>query len=326
MDKILKLKDNINLLVSMKDALDPDSACFLLEISHFFNNEQAIMQCLKYIERWFCLIMSNQKHLELSFKAFIKICESSELNITSEMELVHAIESWIKYDEIRRSRLAINLLETVRLPLLSDAAKNTLLLRKSVFSESYRCKNHIQSSLSFKTQLYVDATSVNLQHRYCSQENFNVVLSDGRHYECGKFTNVLYLLESDKFSKATTLTTSDKVKHGHGIVFLNGSLYSVYKVNRAVSIASYSISENKWNAPIRCPGIENNHNVCVFMGKVYILGSSDEADKSNFIRFDPAEGFKVRAKLKEQRSGAACSTFAGKIFISGGVMLDTVIT
>ena len=75
MDKTLKLKDNINLLVSTKDALDPNSACFLLETAgHVFNNEQVITQALEYIERWFCLIMGEQKHLELSFKAFIKGC------------------------------------------------------------------------------------------------------------------------------------------------------------------------------------------------------------------------------------------------------------
>ena len=150
--------------------------------------------------------MTNQKHLDLDFRAFKKICKSSELNITSEMELVHAIKNWINYVKIRRSSLTINLLRTIRLPLLSDAAKNKLLLRKSVFSKSYRCINYIQSSLSFKNQLYVDATSVNLQHRYCSQENFNVVLSDGRHYENIKFTNALYFLEGNQFSKATART------------------------------------------------------------------------------------------------------------------------
>ena len=262
--------------------------------------------------------MTNQKHLDLDFRAFKKICKSSELNITSEMELVHAIKNWINYVKIRRSSLTINLLRTIRLPLLSDAAKNKLLLRKSVFSKSYRCINYIQSSLSFKNQLYVDATSVNLQHRYCSQGNFNVVLSDGRHYENSKFSNALYFLEGNQFSKATTIATSDKVKYGHSVVFLNGLMYSVFKANGAVSIASYSISENKWNTTIKFPGIQNSHNVCAFMGKIYILGSSDKANRHIFIRYDPAKGYRIRANLKEHRMGAACSAFAGRIFVSGG--------
>ena len=181
-----------------------------------------------------------------------------------------------------------------------------------MFSKSYRCINYIQSSLNFETKMHVDAASVSLQQRYCSQENFNVVLSDGRHYENSKFTSALYFLEGNQFSKATALATSDKVKHGNSIVFLNGLIYSVFKANGAVSVASYSISKNKSNTTIRFPGIVSSRNICVFMSKIYILGSSDEADKNSFISFDPAKGFRNRDKLKKTQNGSCVLSFCWK--------------
>ena len=67
--------------------------CF--EISSLFNLPRFQTCAIKCIERWFCYLLANKNHSDLSFDSFRKLLSSSELEITSEMELVVAVDSWI---------------------------------------------------------------------------------------------------------------------------------------------------------------------------------------------------------------------------------------
>ena len=119
------LKGTLNCKVRKK--INNDNICFYHEFVHNFCDQTIQSYTLNYIERWFCLTVENKKHLDLSFSVFKGLCLSCNLKITSELEVLNAIDDWIKYDPEERSKLAFQLIKTIRLPLLSAAALKNLL-------------------------------------------------------------------------------------------------------------------------------------------------------------------------------------------------------
>ena len=88
-----------------------DNACLIYEVCTIFTNKKAKMQPLNYIERWFCLLADKNCLSELSFKSFIKLCESIELHTTSEIEIIRAANTWINYHMKEMGKFAIDLIK-----------------------------------------------------------------------------------------------------------------------------------------------------------------------------------------------------------------------
>ena len=272
---------------------------------------------MHYIERWFCLLIGEQKHLDLSFRSFVKVCANSELNTTSELEVVNAIESWINHRERNRIRFAFDLSKKIRLPLLSTAAKKNLLSDCSLFTKCKKSEKYIKNAPRTKKQLRINPASLSLQNRYCSQESFDLLVSDGDYYRRSK---VLYLLNNNSVSRSITLHESDYKTGLTELVYLNMHIYSVYESRKSskIVVRSFSLSENKWSEPFEYDKNQSVLGARAFMGKVCIVGIGRYKEK--LICFNPRSGgFEEGAELRERRSeGAACCVFGGRIVVSGG--------
>ena len=305
------------------------NVCLMYEICTIFTNKKAKMQALNYIERWFCLLADKKYLSELSFRSFIKLCESTQLHITSEIEIVRAANAWINYHMKERGKLAIDLIKTIRLPLLSQAAKNNLLRKKSSFSTCTKCVEYIKNSPTFEEQLAIDATCVKLQHRYCGQDNFDVLLSGKIQYPYGKTPKLVsklpipnvYRLKRSDLSKSTTLAASACDVNFETVVALNEHLYAISGSERGTSIVSYSIFKRKWYQPWT---YSNGHywgmGACVLAGKIYVSCTRRGDGSATFFSFDPGNGeFLGRADMNVLRREGGCAGFGGRMVVAGGI-------
>ena len=122
--------------------------------------------------------------MELSFASLSKILASSELYITSELEVYHVANSWVIYKCEIRSKFAKELLLKVRLPLLT---KNTLkrllsqskVLRKSSsFHKTESSLEIIKGVLEDRERFYLNKSKAYQTHRYCSNKMFNFLVCE----------------------------------------------------------------------------------------------------------------------------------------------------
>ena len=93
-----------------------------LQFTNTFNLFSVYKGTFKYIERWFTMIVETKNFLELNINQVSKILTSSELVITSEVEVFLAADKWVSHNFEERSKFAKNLLLKVRVNLLSDYA------------------------------------------------------------------------------------------------------------------------------------------------------------------------------------------------------------
>ena len=123
--KIGRIFPNVNLnnqltrLISKKVNLQ--NVVTLYQLAKKFGIKTLAEENFKYIERCFITVSESHNFLHLDFRFLVILLSSSQLHITSEIEVMKAANAWISYDYHRRSKFAKSLLLTVRLPLLSES-------------------------------------------------------------------------------------------------------------------------------------------------------------------------------------------------------------
>ena len=330
-DKILRLSNKEKAVEGkLMEAVNPKNACFYYAVHQKVSSKSIEVQNFNYVERWFMTLVNSKNHLVLDFESFRKICTSSHLNTTTEIEVAKAVDTWVKHDTKERSRLAIELIKTIRLPLMSTAAKNALLLYYSSFSSCKKCVRYVKTAPKFKKQITLDPHSVNLQNRYCGGDRFDVAISGGKDKRTRYgYSSVIHLLKGSNLSTARTLNSSQNVENTANVVFLNGNIHHVGIADGNISISSYSILERNWTEPVVYHHIRADritvYNACAFMNRVYITYGGKwgkyELNKT-IVSFDPKTSeFRKGATMNEYRNDSACSVFAGRIVVSGGIYL-----
>ena len=199
--EILKTK-RITIEVNSKliEKLTPNNACIYYKIFKLYYSKYAQICVLKYIERWFSTIVKYSKHITLSFDLVKEIFSSSELNITSEVEVFNAADNWLKHDFDKRCKFAFDLIKMIRLPLLTFSTLNKML-HVSSFSRCSESRKYLNIAMSNTVNKHTDQTSTDCQIRYCSQQHFNLVVCGMRKKKPN--SNMLYSLHGKYFGRAS---------------------------------------------------------------------------------------------------------------------------
>ena len=294
-----------------------------------------------YIQRCFTMVTDTKQFLNLDFRLVAKILSSSQLDITSELEIFKAGQTWINYGSEERSCYAKDIFLKVRLPLLS---KNELDYMKRLpfnkIKDGSILIDHIlkQKEYYFKTKL-----PAYFAYRYCTQNNFNVLLCYGCERKEVEFPDDITAAEIEDTSTINILDTditqinvenlNDTKVIGSMIknerfynssVFCKGELYFFFccddKGKCFSTVEKYSLLKNTSEVVSNVRIDRHNYCVCNFMDEIYIIGGNKDRTASGLCeKFDPKQQKCVKvASLHILRTWPACSVFNGKIVVTGG--------
>ena len=108
------------------------------QLSKLYSLKYIVHDTKAYIHSWFTTVAETNNFLELDFFLVEKILLSSDLHITSEIEVFNAAEAWINHNFIDRKKHAKDLLMTVRIHLLSKHALKHILQPDSALKKGFR--------------------------------------------------------------------------------------------------------------------------------------------------------------------------------------------
>ena len=110
-NSILLKKDAENKIAScIKSKVKVQNVVMYYQFVNTFKQLKISRVLLRYIDCCFTTICKTNNFLELDFSSVSKILASSELNITSELEVYHAANMWVGYDLEKRSKFAKDIL------------------------------------------------------------------------------------------------------------------------------------------------------------------------------------------------------------------------
>ena len=308
----------------IEDRINVQRVSAFYQLADIFNVSKLAQTTFRYIERCFTMIVTSPNFLELGFNFVDKILASSELNVTSEQEVLNAAEQWVNYNFKERSNFGKDLLLRVRLPLISDHAltdmldKPYVLRSSSVFRKIENCVALINEFLENKNSLHAKNSSVYTIARYCSQNMFNILVSRGY------INKTVSLVDSKDFNILKEHPQMTKWLRFLTFFFINGEAYVVgNKHYLNLSFERFSVASNKWRHVGNISEERYDYCACAIMNKIYIIGGIADNITDSCIEVNMSKNeFKDVNGMNKARTQAACAVFEGRIVISGGFIND----
>ena len=245
----------------------------------------------KYLSRWFCVFVETKCFLELGYALVSELLSSSNLFITSEIEVFDAANAWIRHDIKNRRKYAKSLLWQVRFPLLSDCALKYILNKKSSFKQFEECRTVINNILCSGKSV-VQKSRSNLENRYCTKP----------------------------------ISMSSKLLNYRSVCY-KGEVYTFNSLDHATtdSVEKYCPASNQCEKVAGLNEDWETHcyfSVCVLMGKIFMFGGNqlnDEGTTDICFEFDPKScEWREMNRMGLAREGASPVVFSGRIVVSGG--------
>ena len=140
----LRTLDDAQLKISLINKISLDNVCFFYEVmKHYCCYKHSDIFVLNFIQEWFCLLLENNKHLDMSCHSVKDVLSNSGLNISTEIDIFNAGDGWIKHDPKERSKFALEIIKLVRLPLISSTSLDSLLKTENSFSKCLSSNEYI---------------------------------------------------------------------------------------------------------------------------------------------------------------------------------------
>ena len=316
-------KDAENKMSSfIKSKVKVQNVVMYYQLVNTFKQLKISKALLRYIDCSFTTICKTNNFLELDFSSVSKILASSELNITSELEVYHAADTWLGYNLEKRSKFAECILTKVRLPLLSeDVLKgllgfNRVLRKSSSFHKNEKCLDVINRILENKKVFYRNKNAAHQTHRYCSHEMFNFLIFQ-------KTSRAVSQINRSNFNKIKTVKKLEHDFLSYGTVLVNGALYRFERLSKfKLSVKQYSAGAKKWKIFTDSHICYRNFRLCVFMDNIYVIGGYDKNKRrlvsACFVLDTSNRKWSKIQSMQAERQGLACTVFRGNVVVTGG--------
>ena len=234
-----------------------------------------------YIERCFTMLATTDNFLELDFIHVLKILSSSQLAITSELEVYNAANAWISHNLNERRRFAKDLLLTVRFPLFPDDTLKYILSNSSSFLEIDECTKILQEICLSKETFFQNKSAAYNTSRYCDQQLFDILICGGQSIYFNKKGQRLAFKKVSQFNARSSkgikvLRPMIAKRRSFEAICLKGEVYVFGgrgdRTNWINSVEKYSPSTKTWTNVAKM--VENRlaHCACAFMNKVFVIG------------------------------------------------------
>ena len=307
----------------IKNKLNVQNSLTFYLLTKYFKLSSLIKTTFSYIERSFTMIVETKSFLELDVINIFKIFRSSNLLITSELEVFDSADKWLSYNIKERSKFAKDLLLTIRFPLLSECTLKYLLEKSSSFIDIKGCYKLLQEISERKGIVFQNKSSNYYKSRFCSQDMFDI-------YVCGGFdknakaVGKVRQIHVNTFKNIEYFPSMMKDRTGSQAVCVNGEVYVFAGWNDSFkcinSVEKYSRSTKTWNIISSTYDKRQNFCACSFMSTVFVIGgNTDNTATNSCLRFDTKDcSWKEVAGMNEARTYAACAVFEERIVVCGG--------
>ena len=317
----------------IKDKINVQNAATHYQISSVYCIPGLLEETSDYIHRCFTMVAKTQSFLQLDFNRVNKILSSSELYVTSEVEVFHAADFWVSCKSLDRTKFAKDIFLKIRFSLLSNHVLQNILQNRRVlrnsssFYKSEECLVLINNLLENKKEFFKNKASSYYTNRYCNSNKFNILFCGGIDKQSREKDKHIYITEGENLQKFKAFAEMTDKKF-HDAVCVNGDLYFVSnrvddKRQIVLSLEKYSSVTNTWNVLVNLDENRSGYRVCSFVDNIFVVGGHFDDDDSiitnSCIQFNvKSKKFKEITVMNALRDNAACAVFEGKVAVAGG--------
>ncbi|XP_027851068.2 ring canal kelch homolog [Aphis gossypii] len=140
--------------------LDPSNCLGIKVFADLHNCIELLSKCEKFIENQFLEIVKYDEFLSLSSEEVIKLISSSNIAVPFEEKIYECVLKWVKHQLNKRKHLLPNLMEHVRLPLISKEYLLENVVNEHLLKNDPKCKDYVFEALHFNLIKLVNPSSI----------------------------------------------------------------------------------------------------------------------------------------------------------------------
>ncbi|XP_032802656.1 kelch-like protein 20 [Petromyzon marinus] len=307
----------------LKRQLDPSNCLGIRAFADTHACRDLLRTADKFTQHNFQEVMESEEFMLLPANQLIDIISSDELNVRSEEQVYSAVIAWVKYNIQERRPQLPQVLQHVRLPLLTPkflvGTVGTDLLVKS----DEACRDLVDEAKNYlllpqERPLMQGPRTKPRKPIRCGEVLFAV----------GGWCSGDAISSVERYDPQTNewrmVASMSKRRCGVGVAVLDDLLYAVGGHDGSSylnSVERYDPKTNQWSSDVAPTSTcRTSVGVAVLAGFLYAVGGQDGVSCLNIVeRYDPKENKWSRvASMSTRRLGVAVAVLGGHLYAVGG--------
>lgn len=325
--KMLQVEDiEVMCCEFLKRELDSSNCVGIYLFSDAHSCSPLSKSALDFIHRNFVDVSSQDEFLQLTKTVLLELLESEELKIESEEQVFEAAMRWALHDLSRGREALGNILERIRLPLISPKFLENYLITCESASIQRMLTRLLEGYRNYQS-LAREQQRVHTQPRRASRKCFFIIGGYSRRVG-GRWSDTSSLFTVEKFDSflqtCDSFTTAQLsfARSGHAVASIGGLIYAIGGENDSLiydTVECYDPALNSWSlvAPLTAPRVACG--VCVVEDFMFVIGGwvgSEIAE--NIERYDPdLDRWDVVGKVETKRFHLGVTEMDGLIYVAG---------
>lgn len=277
----------------------------------------------KFTQQNFPEVMESEEFLLLPSTQLIDIVSSDELNVRSEEQTFQAVMSWVKYNVAERRQHLAQVLQHVRLPLLSPKFLVGTVSTELLIKSDDACRDLLDEAKNYLLLPQERPLMQGPRTRPRKPTRRGEVL-----FAVGGWCSGDAIASVERFDPVSSewkmVSPMTKRRCGVGVAVLHDLLYAVGGHDGQSylnSIERYDPQTNQWCGSVApTSSCRTSVGVAVLEGALYAVGGQDGVQCLNHVeRYDPKENRWTKvAAMSTRRLGVAVAVVGGALYAVGG--------
>lgn len=276
----------------------------------------------QYVQQHFCEVVQSEEFLNLSYDHVLALIQNDQLLVTSEERVYESAIAWIYFDPKPRTAHIAQLMEHVRLPLLSQDYLMSRVETEPLFKGDLHCKDLLIEALKFhllkgemrntlKTPRTIPRQPVGLP---------KVLLVIGGQAPKAIRSVEYYDLREEKWFQAAEMPNR---RCRAGLAMLGDKVYAVGGFDgslRVRTVEMYDSATDTWTSGASMVARRSTLGVAVLNDCIYAVGGFDGTSGLNSAEmYDPVtQEWQMIASMSTCRSSVGVGVVNGLLYVVGG--------
>ncbi|XP_071588804.1 kelch-like protein 20 [Heliangelus exortis] len=307
----------------LKRQLDPSNCLGIRAFADTHSCRELLRIADKFTQHNFQEVMESEEFMLLPANQLIDIISSDELNVRSEEQVFNAVMAWVKYSIQERRPQLPQVLQHVRLPLLSPKFLVGTVGSDPLIKSDEECRDLVDEAKNYLLLPQERPLMQGPRTRPRKPIRCGEVLFAVGGWCSGDATSSVerYDLQTNEWRMVASMS---KRRCGVGVSVLDDLLYAVGGHDGSSylnSVERYDPKTNQWSSDVAPTSTcRTSVGVAVLGGYLYAVGGQDGVSCLNIVeRYDPKENKWTRvASMSTRRLGVAVAVLGGFLYAVGG--------
>jgi len=305
----------------LKTQLHPTNCLGIMRFADLHLCKDLVSAAHSFIEQYFTDVVTSEEFLQLECWQVIEFISSDRLTVSTEEKVYEAVIRWIYYNENSRHQYLAELMQHVRLPLLSRDYLVEQVEMEPLIKKCFQCKDYLIEAMKYHLLSRTQRMSIQTPRTKGRTPGMPKVLyvvggqapKAIRSVEC-------YDIQSERWYNSADMNLR---RCRAGVAVSNGTIYAVGGFNGALrvrSVDSYDPKKDEWRPVASMEARRSTLGAAVLNGLLYAVGGFDGTTGLNTCEcFDPRnKEWSAIACMSVRRSSVGVGVLKNFLYAVGG--------